>query len=740
MKKYLFKFVAFLMVFALAFNVIPADGFALRASVLAYEPGTPVTGPPGVIVTGPTVLDLTNAERQRHGLLPLQWCNVLAEAARLHSVDMAINMRDHISHTSSNGTTFESRFMAAAGNLYTTGAENVAAGMRTSAEVVAGWMNSPGHRANILDPNMTHMGSGLHIIEDYLEFYWTQKFGGVAAAANETVITIPPCQQFNILDPGQSGTLSLMIFTNLPTGTYNITGWQHIGARIGRAAVEARGLTYGWPSAIRWTASSFTVPAPTLTTGESIVQNLTISYTIPANIPPGRYALEFTVNDRRGNSVRSTELIITISGAEEEDDYEPDFKIVAEETFEGRKYQLIDAGVTWDAARAHARLMGGDLAIIRDAAGQTFIQNLIAKGEKDIYWLGGSRSGENFRWVNNENISYTNWNQPPTTVASGNAIFIARTTSILFNTRQHRWSHISRNPSADEDSALELSNIGFIIEFPAEEEEEEEEEEENETVAVEILGEPAEWRDDPIPTENGVLLDFRASPENENGYRVFRAISETDDGVSISDSPITRRNDSNRIITFDPNVRQDEVYFYYVREVLEPALPDKPEVLGPPSARKRVEIPITESGNDKFDEGLSRGFIMMWIEDPTMNVNNAWQQIEPGGAISPVIRQGRTMLPIRAVVEAMTNSAPNSVGWYAPERRVDLAAQGNNVSMWIDRTDAQVNGSPAHMDIAPSIEGGRTLLPVRFVAEFLGTNIEWIASERLVIIIYNLPF
>ncbi|MCL1878639.1 MAG: stalk domain-containing protein [Defluviitaleaceae bacterium] len=259
-----------------------------------------------------------------------------------------------------------------------------------------------------------------------------------------------------------------------------------------------------------------------------------------------------------------------------------------------------------------------------------------------------------------------------------------------------------------------------------------------------LEGEPPEWSDDPLETDSGVLLDWEINPDNRYGYRVFRATCADSEGVSISEDPINIRidGDTARIITFDPNARPGGVYYYYIREVLAP----NPEELGPPSERRRVVVPgeyepCCDDDDCDNDCGAipTRGFIMKWIESSQMNVNNDMREIDPGRGTYPVIRQGRTMLPVRAVVEAMTNDDPDSVGWDGGESRVDLAAQGNIVSMWIGRTDALVNGASADMDVAPSIENARTLLPVRFVAEFLGTQIEWIASERLVIIVYNLP-
>ena len=94
------------------------------------------------------VVDRTNAERARHGLRALTVDQRLAAAAQAHSADMV--RRGFFAHESPDGRQVWDRAVAA-GYAYRKVAENIAAGQRTAEEVVRGWMDSPGHRANILD-------------------------------------------------------------------------------------------------------------------------------------------------------------------------------------------------------------------------------------------------------------------------------------------------------------------------------------------------------------------------------------------------------------------------------------------------------------------------------------------------------------------------------------------------------------------------------------------------------------
>ncbi|MFI6409600.1 CAP domain-containing protein [Streptomyces sp. NPDC050548] len=123
--------------------------------------------------TAVKVVELTNRERTRAGLSPLAVDPLLTAAAQAHSTDMVA--RAFYSHTSPDGSQPWDR-AAAAGSRRRTIGENIACGQRSPAEVVEGWMNSPGHRANILKPDFTHIGIGF-AGGGQMGTYWTQLFG-----------------------------------------------------------------------------------------------------------------------------------------------------------------------------------------------------------------------------------------------------------------------------------------------------------------------------------------------------------------------------------------------------------------------------------------------------------------------------------------------------------------------------------------------------------------------------------
>lgn len=118
------------------------------------------------------VIQLTNQERAKNGLKPLAADWQLSRVARYKSTDM--RDKNYFSHTS---PTYGSPFtmMKNFGINYRSAGENIAAGQRTPNEVVQSWMNSPGHRKNILSPTYTHIGVG-HATGGNYGHYWTQMF------------------------------------------------------------------------------------------------------------------------------------------------------------------------------------------------------------------------------------------------------------------------------------------------------------------------------------------------------------------------------------------------------------------------------------------------------------------------------------------------------------------------------------------------------------------------------------
>jgi uncharacterized protein YkwD len=115
------------------------------------------------------VVALVNDERAKAGCAPITSDSRLAMAAQVHSADMS--RRNYFAHTTPEGMTFDQRIKMA--GYARPGAENIAKGSTTAAQTMSMWMNSSGHRANILNCNLTKIGVGVVTSG----WYWTQDFG-----------------------------------------------------------------------------------------------------------------------------------------------------------------------------------------------------------------------------------------------------------------------------------------------------------------------------------------------------------------------------------------------------------------------------------------------------------------------------------------------------------------------------------------------------------------------------------
>ncbi|MDP1421499.1 CAP domain-containing protein [Peribacillus simplex] len=120
------------------------------------------------------VLSLVNEERSKSGLPSLEMDSDISNVAILKSEDMRDN--NYFNHTSpSYGSPFD--MMKSFGISYEYAGENIAAGQPSADAVMKSWMNSPGHKANILNKNYTHIGIG-YVTGGKYTHYWTQQFIG----------------------------------------------------------------------------------------------------------------------------------------------------------------------------------------------------------------------------------------------------------------------------------------------------------------------------------------------------------------------------------------------------------------------------------------------------------------------------------------------------------------------------------------------------------------------------------
>lgn len=128
----------------------------------------------------------------------------------------------------------------------------------------------------------------------------------------------------------------------------------------------------------------------------------------------------------------------------------------------------------------------------------------------------------------------------------------------------------------------------------------------------------------------------------------------------------------------------------------------------------------------------SGGTITLQIGNPKMTVSGASKSIDEQGTV-PVIRNSRTLLPVRAVFEAMGGT----VGWDNANRVVTLTKDGKTLYLGINNTMSwDSKGKYYTLDSAPVILNSRTMLPIRFVVEYFGGDVAWNGTSQTVTITY----
>ncbi|WP_243626455.1 stalk domain-containing protein, partial [Candidatus Cryosericum septentrionale] len=142
------------------------------------------------------------------------------------------------------------------------------------------------------------------------------------------------------------------------------------------------------------------------------------------------------------------------------------------------------------------------------------------------------------------------------------------------------------------------------------------------------------------------------------------------------------------------------------------------------------------TGLDVFRYGVvsaSKSVIQLKIGSRTMYVDGSPVALEA----APIILNSRTLLPIRAIVEA----TGGTIAWEASTRKVTIVRKDKTLELWIGKNVATLNGKSVNIDtdsrVVPIIRSGRTLLPLRFVTEALALDVQWNATTQAITITYT---
>jgi lactocepin len=155
------------------------------------------------------------------------------------------------------------------------------------------------------------------------------------------------------------------------------------------------------------------------------------------------------------------------------------------------------------------------------------------------------------------------------------------------------------------------------------------------------------------------------------------------------------------------------------------------------TARDKAGNTRTETYEVKYAPRKATSIMVtLRIDSPYINVNGISKAIDSEGS-RPVIKNGRTLLPVRVLIESLGGS----VSWNADTRQVGIELNGHSILLTIDSNCALVDGiktkiDPSNLEVVPVIINGRTYLPVRFIAENLGAMVDWDPATETVTIYY----
>ena len=210
-----------------------------------------------------------------------------------------------------------------------------------------------------------------------------------------------------------------------------------------------------------------------------------------------------------------------------------------------------------------------------------------------------------------------------------------------------------------------------------------------------------------------IKLSWTDNSNNEDGFKLERKTS----GGSFAE---IKTLSPNSVSFTDSGLNTDTTYYYRIRAYNVDGYSDYSNEASS-TTQKEVESII----------------IRLYIDKTTYYVNDALMTMD----VAPIIRESRTLLPIRYVAEALGAD----VQWNATERKVTTTFKETIIELWIDRNSAKVNGEYKLIDatnpkVVPIIiPPGRTMLPIRFIAENLGCLVEWSDQLREVKVTYPAP-
>ncbi|MFX4262413.1 stalk domain-containing protein [Pelotomaculum propionicicum] len=203
-----------------------------------------------------------------------------------------------------------------------------------------------------------------------------------------------------------------------------------------------------------------------------------------------------------------------------------------------------------------------------------------------------------------------------------------------------------------------------------------------------------------------VFLRWTYSSEDVTGFIVEKKLP----GGSWNEIADTNRN----VLSYSDKVTETGTHYYRVRAINNSGTSE------PSNEASAMVQSLTITGIT----------ITLQINEPYMTVNNVVKEIDPGRGTVPVIAENRTLLPVRAIVEALGGT----IAWDETTRKVTIKDNSATIELWVGNNITYVNGVKKITDVAPQIINERTMTPVRFIVENLGAAVDWDSANKVIII------
>ncbi|PKM94370.1 MAG: hypothetical protein CVU84_09865 [Firmicutes bacterium HGW-Firmicutes-1] len=155
---------------------------------------------------------------------------------------------------------------------------------------------------------------------------------------------------------------------------------------------------------------------------------------------------------------------------------------------------------------------------------------------------------------------------------------------------------------------------------------------------------------------------------------------------------------------------------------------EDPMIIEPEAETPIIVKPEVKAPSSKDDSAV----VFLKIGNPSMYINQVEKEIDPGRNTVPTLKDGRTLLPIKALIEGLGGT----VEWYGNERKVSIKLNNNHIETWIGSKTYKINGVSKTMDVAPVIINSRTMVPLRFVAQNLNATVHWEGTQKVVMVAY----